>query len=129
MFAAIGMQAFAERARRELAASGETARQRTIEARDTLTPQEAQIAQLARAGMSTPEIAAQLFLSRTDGRMAPAQKYSPSSRSAPACNSSERCPTAPAPCGCQEGPVTRNPPLKLDVRRSGVVGLGRSPRA
>ena len=63
MFAAIGMAAFAERARRELAATGETARQRTVEARDTLTPQEAQIAQLARAGMSSPEIAAQLFLS------------------------------------------------------------------
>src|SRR5215471_1775126 len=63
MFAAIGMAAFAERARRELAATGATARQRTVEAHDTLTPQEAQIAQLARAGMSSPEIAAQLFLS------------------------------------------------------------------
>jgi len=63
MFAAIGMEAFAGRARRELAASGETARQRTAEARDTLTPQEAQIARLARDGLSNPEIAAQLFLS------------------------------------------------------------------
>jgi DNA-binding CsgD family transcriptional regulator/tetratricopeptide (TPR) repeat protein len=63
MFDAIGMEAFAERARRELAASGETARQRTIEARDTLTPQEAQIARMARDGLSNPEIAAQLFLS------------------------------------------------------------------
>jgi len=63
MFDAIGMEAFAERARRELAASGEAARPRTIEARDTLTPQEAQIARLARDGLSNPEIAAQLFLS------------------------------------------------------------------
>ncbi|HEY3651266.1 MAG TPA: AAA family ATPase [Streptosporangiaceae bacterium] len=63
MFAAIGMEAFAERARRELAAAGETARQPTVEARDTLTPQEAQIAQLARGGLSNSEIAAQLFLS------------------------------------------------------------------
>jgi DNA-binding CsgD family transcriptional regulator len=63
MFAAIGMEAFAERARRELAATGETARQRTVEARDTLTPQEAQIAGLARAGLSNPQIAARLFLS------------------------------------------------------------------
>jgi DNA-binding NarL/FixJ family response regulator len=63
MFAAIGMEAFAGRARRELAATGETARQRTVEARDTLSPQEAQIARLARAGLSNPQIAAQLFLS------------------------------------------------------------------
>jgi DNA-binding CsgD family transcriptional regulator len=63
MFAAIGMEAFAGRARRELAATGETARQRTVEARDTLTPQEAQIARLARDGLSNPEIAAQLFIS------------------------------------------------------------------
>ena len=63
MFAAIGMHAFAERARRELLATGETARRRTAGTRDQLTPQEAQIARLARAGMSNPEIAAQLFLS------------------------------------------------------------------
>ena len=63
MFAAIGMQAFAERARRELRATGETVRTRTADPRDQLTPQEAQIARLARAGLSNPEIATQLFLS------------------------------------------------------------------
>ena len=63
MFDAIGMEAFAERARRELAAGGETVRRRTTQTHDQLTPQEAQIAQLAREGMSNPEIAAQLFLS------------------------------------------------------------------
>ena len=63
MFTAIGMEAFAERARRELAAAGETVRTRTAGPRDQLTPQEAQIARLARVGLSNPEIATQLFLS------------------------------------------------------------------
>lgn len=48
--------------RRELLATGETARKRTASTRDELTPQEAQIARLAREGMSNPEIAEQLFL-------------------------------------------------------------------
>jgi DNA-binding CsgD family transcriptional regulator len=60
---AIGMEAFAERARRELAATGETVRTRTVETRDELTAQEGQIAQLARDGLSNPEIGARLFLS------------------------------------------------------------------
>ena len=63
MFVAIGMEAFAERARRELEATGETVRKRTVEARDELTAQERQIARLARDGLSNPEIGARLFLS------------------------------------------------------------------
>jgi DNA-binding CsgD family transcriptional regulator len=63
-FASIGMEAFAERASRELSATGETVRQRTIETRDDLTAQERQIAELARDGLSNPEIGARLFLSR-----------------------------------------------------------------
>jgi DNA-binding CsgD family transcriptional regulator len=63
MFDAIGMQAFAERARRELRATGETARKRAATTHGELTPQEAQIARLAREGLSNPKIAAQLFLS------------------------------------------------------------------
>jgi ATP/maltotriose-dependent transcriptional regulator MalT len=63
MLAAIGMEAFAERARRELAATGEKARKRGIETVATLTEQEALIARLARAGRTNPEIGAQLFLS------------------------------------------------------------------
>jgi DNA-binding CsgD family transcriptional regulator len=59
----MGMEAFAERARRELAATGETVRKRTAETRDELTPQEGQIAVLARDGLSNPEIGARLFLS------------------------------------------------------------------
>jgi DNA-binding CsgD family transcriptional regulator len=62
-FASIGAQGFAERARRELLATGETVRKRTIEARDDLTPQEAQIARLAAERLTNPEIAAQLYLS------------------------------------------------------------------
>ena len=63
MLTEIGMGAFAERARRELLATGEKVSKRTVEARDQLTPQEEQIARLARDGMSNPEIGAQLFIS------------------------------------------------------------------
>ena len=63
MFVAIGMEAFAERARRELIATGEKVRKRSDQTRDELTPQEEQIARLARDGLSNPEIGAQLFLS------------------------------------------------------------------
>ncbi|MFD8499083.1 AAA family ATPase [Amycolatopsis sp. NPDC059657] len=59
----IGLDAFADRARRELAATGETARKRTVEPTDELTAQEAQIARLARDGLSNPEIGTRLFLS------------------------------------------------------------------
>jgi DNA-binding CsgD family transcriptional regulator len=54
---------YGEWLRRELLATGETVRRRTADTSDQLTPQEAQIARLARAGMSNPEIAAQLFVS------------------------------------------------------------------
>jgi DNA-binding CsgD family transcriptional regulator/tetratricopeptide (TPR) repeat protein len=63
MFTAMGMEAFAERAARELLATGETARKHTVETRDYLTPQESQIARLARDGLSNPEIGARLFIS------------------------------------------------------------------
>jgi DNA-binding CsgD family transcriptional regulator len=63
MLAGMGMDAFAERARRELQATGEKLRKRTVETRDELTPQERQIAGLARDGLSNPEIGARLFLS------------------------------------------------------------------
>jgi DNA-binding CsgD family transcriptional regulator len=63
MLTAIGMEAFADRARRELQATGENVRKRTAGSRDDLTAQERQIARLARDGLANPEIGARLFLS------------------------------------------------------------------
>jgi DNA-binding CsgD family transcriptional regulator len=63
IFTGIGMEAFAQRARRELLATGEKVGKRSPQKRIALTPQEEQIARLARAGLSNPEIGAQLFIS------------------------------------------------------------------
>jgi DNA-binding CsgD family transcriptional regulator len=63
MLTAMGVEAFAQRAERELLATGETARERSVETSGNLTAQEAQIARLARDGLSNPEIGAQLFIS------------------------------------------------------------------
>jgi DNA-binding CsgD family transcriptional regulator len=62
-FTAMGMSGFAERSRREVLATGATVRKRATPAGHDLTAQEAQIARLARDGLSNPEIAAQLFIS------------------------------------------------------------------
>ena len=63
MFNRMGAAAFAERARRELLATGETVRKRTVETLDELTAQEAQVARLAAQGRTNPEIGAMLFIS------------------------------------------------------------------
>jgi DNA-binding NarL/FixJ family response regulator len=63
MYSSIGAEGFAERARAELLATGETARRRTDDTRGVLTPQEAHVARLAKDGLSNPEIGAQLFIS------------------------------------------------------------------
>jgi DNA-binding CsgD family transcriptional regulator len=62
-FADRGMEAFAERARIELRATGEHARTRTVDTVDQLTPQEAQISRLVALGNTNREIAAQMFIS------------------------------------------------------------------
>jgi DNA-binding CsgD family transcriptional regulator len=63
-FGEMGAEAFAQRAGRELLATGETARKRTVETADELTPHEARIARMARDGASNQDIATQLFVSR-----------------------------------------------------------------
>jgi DNA-binding CsgD family transcriptional regulator len=63
LFGAIGADGFAERARHELLATGETVRKRRDDTRDDLTPQEEHIARLALSGRTNPEIGAELFIS------------------------------------------------------------------
>jgi DNA-binding CsgD family transcriptional regulator len=63
MFVGMGAEAFAERARRELVATGEKVRKRQMDTRTELTPQEDYIARLARGGRTNPDIAAELFIS------------------------------------------------------------------
>jgi DNA-binding NarL/FixJ family response regulator len=63
MFAGMGAEGFAERAGRELRATGDRARRRTPGTPDLLTARETQIARLASDGLSNPEIATQLFMS------------------------------------------------------------------
>ena len=65
MFTSMGTEGFADRSQRELVATGERARKRSAETRDDLTPQEAQIARLARDGLSNAEIGARLFVSQS----------------------------------------------------------------
>jgi DNA-binding CsgD family transcriptional regulator/predicted negative regulator of RcsB-dependent stress response len=63
MFVSMGAEGFGERSRRELLATGETARKRSVENAGQLTVQEAQVAELARQGLSNSEIGARLFIS------------------------------------------------------------------
>jgi DNA-binding NarL/FixJ family response regulator len=64
MFNAMGVEAFAGRAERELLATGERVRKRSVETRDELTTQEAHVARLARDGLSNAEIGARLIISQ-----------------------------------------------------------------
>jgi DNA-binding NarL/FixJ family response regulator len=60
----MGTEGFIDRSERELSATGERARKRSVETRDDLTPQEAQVARLARDGLSNAEIGARIFVSQ-----------------------------------------------------------------
>ena len=73
MFSRMGAAAFAERARRELSATGETVRKRTVETLDELTTQEAQVARLAADGHTNPEIGAAAVHQPAHRRVPPAQ--------------------------------------------------------
>jgi DNA-binding CsgD family transcriptional regulator len=64
MFRRMSMEGFAGRAERELSATGERARKRTVETREELTAQEAQVAGLARDGLSNAAIGERLFISQ-----------------------------------------------------------------
>jgi DNA-binding CsgD family transcriptional regulator len=64
-FTSMGAEAFAGRAERELLATGEHARKRTVDSLDQLTPQEEQVARLAAEGTTNREIAAQLFITQS----------------------------------------------------------------
>ena len=120
MLTAMGVEGFAERARRELLATGETVRKRTVEAANELTAQEAQIARLAGDGHTNPEIGAQLFISpaRSSGTCA---RCSPSSASAPARNSAGRCPAWNERPSRPSGPAGRSPLFDVEFAQ---VGLG-----
>ena len=96
MFAAIGMQAFADRARRELRATGETARTRTAAAHGELTPQETQIARLADRACPTRRSPPSCSSARTRSNTT-SRRSSPSSASPPAASSAKRHPAAAAP--------------------------------
>ena len=108
MLETMGIEAFAARARRELRATGETARKRTDETRAELTAQEAVIARLARDGLSNPEIG-------TGCSSVPVRssttctRFSPSSPSARAASSTVSCPATrpPASRSNPPGPASR----------------------
>ena len=119
MFDEIGMEGFAERARRELLATGETARKRiarpAVEASQDLTAQEAQVARLARDGLSNPESAPGCSSAPTPSSTTWARS-SPSSASAPAASSTASCPAAPIRPVASWPDVS--PPAELHIRRA-----------
>ena len=93
----MGMQSFAERTRRELLATGATVHNGTVETRDDLTAQEAQIARLARDGLSNPEIGGQLFISARTVEWHLRKVFNKLAESAPAGSFGSSSPTVAGP--------------------------------
>ena len=110
MLAAMGAEAFAERARRELLATSEIVHERTTMQVSALTAQEAHIARLAADGHTNPEIAAQLYLSVRTAEW-PSARYSPSSASAHAVSCTRHCRPAPRIEDRHDGPFGERLPL------------------
>jgi hypothetical protein len=111
LFTTMGTEAFTERSRRELLATGETARKRTIESRGQLTAREAQIARFARDGLSNPEIVA-------DCSSAPAPSNTTCTRSS-ASSTSARAPNFTAP-----SLANRTSPNRSSCPARGLAGRG-----
>jgi DNA-binding CsgD family transcriptional regulator len=111
MLTTMGIDAFAERARRELLATGETARQRTIgETSVELTAQEAQMARLARDGLSNPEIGTRLFISPRTVKYHLRKVFTK-------LDITSRKPARPRPCGCPKRRAQRLTCQFVAVRR------------
>jgi hypothetical protein len=112
----MGMEAFAHRAERELLRTGERVRKRVVETRGDLTAQEAQIARLARDGLSNPEIGAGLFISPGPSNIT-STRSSPSSTSRRAANSTECWRQSQSP---QFAPTPDGAPVSVpfDARRT-----------
>jgi DNA-binding CsgD family transcriptional regulator len=146
MLDTMGIGAFAERARRELLATGETARKRTVETSGQLTAQEAQVARLARDGLSNPQISARLFISPRTVRYHLTKVFTKlgitraasSTASCPATRTPPRR-VSPAPPGAVPGrsrlatkpahcPI-RARPARHDNRRDAATAGARAPRS
>jgi hypothetical protein len=133
MMTAMGMEGFAERARRELLATGEAVSKRTVESLTGLTAQEAQIAKLARDGRTNQEIAAQLSTPPAPGHRA--RRHSRSSRQPQAIGTrrhrSQLGSDSRQNCASPRGEGSTNTTLAAPVqpaRSAGRDKAGRSPR-
>jgi hypothetical protein len=132
MFPSMGSEAFARRAERELLATGERARKRTVRTREDLAAREAQVARLARDGLPNPEVGARLFISPRTVEYH-LTRSSASWASTRATSSSSRFrgkPNTPSRSECEAAAASRlvldayykQTRVNRDVRRSELIG-------